>query len=174
MYEERGITGERLALVAAITLGQKNMLEDKAMHEVIKKGIEKSYNFEFERAKEYYQQVRKKYPQHPAYNFLMANNLYWEMLYQDSYKEHSNDYFIHLQTSLDLASRILEKNSKDVEGIFFTMAIESSMALYYGERDDDLKALTHAKKAYEYMKQGFILKSSYSDFYFSTGVYDYM
>ena len=27
MYRERGITGERLALVAAITLGQKNMLD---------------------------------------------------------------------------------------------------------------------------------------------------
>jgi competence protein ComEC len=39
MYRERGITGERLALVAAITLGQKNMLEPEQKQNFIKAGV---------------------------------------------------------------------------------------------------------------------------------------
>lgn len=39
MYSERGITGERLALVAAITLGQKSMLEPEQKQHFMKAGI---------------------------------------------------------------------------------------------------------------------------------------
>ena len=39
MYHERGITGERLALVAAITLGQKNMLDADQKNYFIKAGV---------------------------------------------------------------------------------------------------------------------------------------
>ena len=39
MYRNRGITGERLALVAAITLGQKNMLEPEQKQMFMKAGI---------------------------------------------------------------------------------------------------------------------------------------
>lgn len=39
MYEERGITGERLALVAAITLGQKNMLDTEQKQNFIRAGV---------------------------------------------------------------------------------------------------------------------------------------
>jgi competence protein ComEC len=39
MYEERGITGERLALLAAITLGQKNMLDPDQKQNFIRAGV---------------------------------------------------------------------------------------------------------------------------------------
>ena len=39
MYKERGITGERLAVVAAITLGQKNMLDPEQKQNFIKAGV---------------------------------------------------------------------------------------------------------------------------------------
>jgi len=39
MYEARGITGERLALLAAITLGQKNMLDADQKSSFIKAGV---------------------------------------------------------------------------------------------------------------------------------------
>jgi competence protein ComEC len=39
MYKERGIEGERLALVAAITLGQKNMLDPEQKQNFIKAGV---------------------------------------------------------------------------------------------------------------------------------------
>ena len=39
MFRERGITGERLALVAAITLGQKSMLDPEQKQNFIKAGV---------------------------------------------------------------------------------------------------------------------------------------
>lgn len=39
MFRERGITGERLALVAAMTLGQKNMLDPEQKQAFIKAGV---------------------------------------------------------------------------------------------------------------------------------------
>lgn len=152
---------------------QKSMLNDLDTYEIIQKGLDKTYNFEFDQAIHYYEKVRQKYPGHPAYNFLMASSLYWEMLYHDNYKEKSDDYFGFLNKALEQTNKFLEKNSKDVEGIFFNMAIESSMALYYSERGETMKALNHAKKAYSGMKEGFTLKEKFIDFYFSTGLYDY-
>lgn len=157
----------------SLCLGQKSMMNDKAMHEIILKGLDKTYNFEFDEAEKFYNQVKTAYPDHPAYNFLLASQLYWKMLYYDNYQEKASEYFGYLKESLAQAAKFLQKNSKDPEGIFFSMAAESSIALYYAERDDDMKSLTHAKKAYVFMKEGFDLKDKYSDFYFSTGLYDY-
>jgi tetratricopeptide (TPR) repeat protein len=154
-------------------LAQKSMIDDKEMQELVKKGLNKTYNFEFTEAEKLFLQVEKKYPEHPAYNFLMASNLLWQMLYDDSYKEKSKEYFNYLETSLKLASPYLKKDKRDVEGVFFTMAIESCIAIYFAERGDNGKAMNHAKKAYDFMKAGFILKEKYVDFYFSTGLYDY-
>jgi competence protein ComEC len=39
MYEERGVTGERLALASAITLGQKNLLDPEAKQIFINAGV---------------------------------------------------------------------------------------------------------------------------------------
>jgi len=39
MYEQRGIRGEQLALIAAITLGQKNLLEPEQKQDFMKAGI---------------------------------------------------------------------------------------------------------------------------------------
>lgn len=149
------------------------MVNDKETYELIKKGLDKTYNFEFDEAKKIYENIKQKYPDHPAYPFLMASGLYWEMLYYDNYKQKAPEYFNYLKDALTLASKFLTKNAKDVEGVFFSMAVESSLALYYAERDETVKCMTHAKKAYGYMKEGFKLKEEYSDFYFSTGLYDY-
>lgn len=154
-------------------LGQKSMLNDTAMHETIKQGLDKTYNFEFEEAEKIYSEVKKKYPDHPAYAFLMSSNLFWKMFYLDNYKEKSDEYFEFLTISLKQANKFIEKNPRDLEGVFFTMAAESSMALYYAERDESMKTISHAKKAYAGMKEGFTLKDKYIDFYFSTGLYNY-
>src|SRR6478609_1362495 len=152
---------------------QKSMLNDIKTYEIINKGIEKTYNCEFDKAIVFYEEVKKLYPNHPAYPFLMAANLYWEMAYNDSYKEKADDYFSYLESSLKLATDLLNKNANDVEGIFFTMANESSMALYYAEREENMKCIGHVKKAYGSMKEGFKLKNNFTDFYLSTGLYDY-
>ncbi len=39
MYKERGITGDKLALVAAITLGQKNLLDPEQKQDFMKAGV---------------------------------------------------------------------------------------------------------------------------------------
>jgi hypothetical protein len=156
-----------------LCMAQKSMLKDTDMHKVIITGLDKMYNFEFDSAKVIYLKVKEKYPDHPAYNFLIASNLYWEMLLNDNYKEHTDEYFELLNACLKQANKFLNKDSKDVEGIFFNLAVESSLALYYAERDENMKALSHVKKAYASMKEGFYLKEKYVEFYFSTGLYNY-
>ncbi len=149
------------------------MLHDKEIHKTIKSGLDTTYNFEFEAAKKIYEEIKAKYPDHPAYDFLMASQLYWEMFCNDNYKEQSGNYFNYLQQSLNKSAKFLQKDPKDIEGLFSTMAVESSSALYFAERGENMKCLGHAKRAYVAMKEGFTLKEKYVDFYFSTGLYDY-
>lgn len=146
---------------------------DKEIRDVIKAGLDKSYNFEFDAAEKIYQEVRIKYPRNPAYNFLMAMNCYWKMFYFNNYKEKSSEYIDLLEKALDQTEELAEKSKNNPEAIFFFLAIHSSFALYHVQNKENFKAITSAKKTYDYIREGYPLKEKYTELYFSAGIYDF-
>ncbi|HEY8401387.1 MAG TPA: tetratricopeptide repeat protein [Cytophagaceae bacterium] len=152
---------------------QNDLINDTETHVIIHKVIDHTYNFEFDKAKSSLSEIKPKYGHHPVYEFLDANIVYWDMVCNNTYKEKNSQYLALLSTSLSKANSMLRQNAKDVEGVFFSMASESAIALYYAERNDHLKAINHVKKAYSLVKEGFKLKEQFVEFYFTTGLYNY-
>ncbi|HEX8548839.1 MAG TPA: tetratricopeptide repeat protein [Cytophagaceae bacterium] len=168
----------RLILFFFFFLAQLNsfgqsIYQDKEVQKVIQQGLDKTYNFQFYEAELLYQEVRKQHPNSPAYNFLMAVNNYWRILQENKFKEKSKEYLSYLELALKQTEKTLEKDPKNLEGIFFSMIIHSSYTLYHTRNKDNLKTIGSAKQTYNFMKQGFKLKEKFADFYFSTGIYDY-
>lgn len=143
------------------------------MQRVIQNGLDKTYNFEFEEAENFFKQVKNKYPQNPAYNFLMAVNTFWKILYLNKYKEQSDLYVFYLDAALKQTEKLFEKDPHSIEGSFFSMVIYSSFTLYHSRNKNNFKTLNTAKVTYDYMKKGFKLVEKFPDFYFSSGIYDF-
>ena len=131
------------------------------------------YNFEFDAAEENYEIVHKKYPDHPIYNFLMAQNVSWKGIYYNKFKDYASLQLKYLNATLEQADKMLEKDENDSEGIFFKLFSYSCLALYHSQINAYVDCVNDARKAYSYMKEGFKLKEKYVEFYFSSGVYDY-
>ena len=148
-------------------------MDDAAIQEVISKGMDKMYNFEFAAAEENYELVHKKYPQHPVYDFLMALNLSWKAIYYNKFNDYSDLQLKYLSNTLALSKKLLEKDKNDPEAIFFSLAAYSSLALYHSQVNAYLDCVNDARKAFVYMKDGFKLKEKFLEFYFSSGVYNY-
>jgi tetratricopeptide (TPR) repeat protein len=150
-----------------------HILPDKATTDIVKAALHHTYNFEFDESKKLCEQIRKKYPTHPGADFMMALNTYWEMFAKDTYKEQTSAFIDYLVKAQELSKKMLEKNNKDIEGVFFKLAAECYLALHYSERNDMSNTLGYAKRLYSSMKTAFQLKTQLDEFYFPTGIYNY-
>ncbi|MCU0428691.1 MAG: hypothetical protein MUF42_01850 [Cytophagaceae bacterium] len=152
---------------------QQQILADKDMVAHIKKGMDHTYNFEFEKARLEYAPLQQKYPTHPVYHFLMGLNSYWEIIFQENFSQGATVLKSHLNKALELSNAIVQKYPNDPEGVFFKLSSEAYFVLFYAEMNDNSAAFSVARKAYYTLKKGRELKSKLNEFYFPSGMYDY-
>ena len=105
-------------------------------------------------------------PEHPVGPMMRALNVNWSSNPIEADSEEFKKLNGFLQLSLDRAKVYLKKDSDDIEAIFFAMAIYSWLAQFYDEDGNTIKALGAAKKAYQYMHQGFDLLDESPEFLF--------
>lgn len=162
-----------VVLLPLITSAQTTILNDKGTTQLILQGMDKMYNFEHEEARKLFKEVRKKYPDHPAYDLLMSMSLYWDITVNNTFKSNSAEYKKHLDNTLKLADHLLKNKADDPEGIFFKMAAHAAYALYHSQNGDNMSAVGDAKKAYAMLKKAFVYKDKMADFHFPVGLYNY-
>lgn len=153
--------------------GQSTILNDKAITQVILTGMDKMYNFEHLEARKIFNDVKKKYPDHPAYDLLMSMSLYWDITVNNTYKSKSPEYKKYLDNTLTLSESLLKLKPDDPEGIFFKMAAHAAYALFHAQNGDNFSAVGDAKKAYAMLKKAFVYKEKLEDFHFPVGLYNY-
>jgi hypothetical protein len=131
------------------------------------------YNFEFEEANQRIENHLHGLGEHPANYLTRAVLIYWKdrPLVPDT--ETYAMYEEYLTRAIELSEPFIEKGELYEEGIFYKMAGYALLAELYSEEGAGLKVLNTAKKAYRYLKIGKEEKDNFSDFYFSTGLYNY-
>lgn len=150
-----------------------HVLDDAAIVAHIRRGMDYTYNFEFQKAVFEYEYIHARYPTHPAYNFLMGLNMYWDILCNDSGKKNAATLKKYLDKSLALSIAITDKYPNDPEGVFFKLSSEAYQVLFYAENDMNSEAFSASRKAYYTLKKGKELKDKLVEFYFPSGMYDY-
>src|SRR5690554_216421 len=121
--------------------GQKSISNDKEMEQIIKEGLDYTYNLKFEQARNKYEKVKEKYPLNPAYSSLIAMNKYWEMIYTNTNTEESAEYLKYLNQSIAQSEVMLKDDPKSAEAIFISLSTYSYLALYYSQRKETLKSI---------------------------------
>lgn len=161
-------------IICCITAPAQDLIyKDEKTSALIKHGLDKMYNLEFEESEKSFAEVHKKYSQSPAYDFLMAMNTFVKMYATNTYKEKSIDNYNYLLKALEKTKVLEKKYPNNPEVLFFYMSVYSSITLYYSHRKETLKAISYAKKTYDYLREGYSMKDSYYELYFSAGIYDF-
>lgn len=149
------------------------ILNDRPTILIIQKGINYIYNNEFDEAANQIQLIQNKYPNHPVTYFMKAFQMHWQYLPIKDNKARINEYIRLLNQCLMAVEKQYGKDSKNPEAVFFTMASRGYLALMYNYQNELLKAAGEAQKAYNMLMEGLKLPEKNSEFYFTTGMYNY-
>lgn len=152
---------------------QSSLLEHPTALEIVKKGLYYIYNTETRKSEQYIHLVEELMPKHPVAPMMRALNTNWSSNPIESDSKEFRKLNGYLQLALDRTKDYLHRDPDDIEAVFFAIIIYGWLAQFYDEDGHTFKALGAAKKAYQYMKVGFDLLDRDSEFYFSTGLYNY-
>lgn len=149
------------------------ILNDNSAKETIIKGLDHLYNFEFEKSKPYFDEIKAKFPNHPVIYLLAGFQINLENIPLEHNPKAIQSYLIE-QKKCHAAAQLLYKNPKyKKEAIFFLLASQGFIALTKNYQNKQLDAVVEAKNAYSYYKEGKNLKTEIPEFYFSSGLYNY-
>ncbi len=154
-------------------VAKAQVLKDAEVQQWIHEGLDKMYNFEFATAAPIFEKIRQRYPQHPVYPMLKSMEVVWKNIPLGNNPKVINTNRAYLNEVVKRAKVLLDKNEKDAEGVFFTMAAHGFLALSYAENNEMTTAVNEARKTYGYLKDGMKMLNQYADFYPSVGVYNY-
>ncbi len=157
----------------AYPVSQAQLLQDADTQGLLRQAIDRIYNFQFGEADPLIGTIRGRYPHHPVSSMLAALKLYWQGMPLRKEKPLYAEYLKQVHLTLKQANVLLAGNEHDPEGTFFALAAHSYLALQASEEGQTMEALSEARKAYGYLRAGMKLTGTYSDFYLSTGLYNY-
>lgn len=149
------------------------VLTDAAVQQTVVKTLDAIYGQEFTDATTLIRQLQTRYPQHPVGPILRATLLEQQYVPVEQNPTATSQYIQAANQGLELAKKILERNESDPEGVLFALTAHSYLALMYNNKNESLKAVGEAKKAYSYLKQGFGMLEQSPDFFLTTGMYNY-
>jgi tetratricopeptide (TPR) repeat protein len=150
-----------------------NLLQNTVALNLLKQGIQKMYNYNFESADKIFEQAEKLLPQHPAIPMLRAGLLYWQNLPLEESNINVIKVENYLKKAILLAQNMQKKDKNNAEAIFFELTSHSIIMQHYAKIGQQMKALGEAREMYGLLKQGFDLLDQYEEFYFTTGIYNY-
>lgn len=156
--------------VISFSLLAQNLSDNSIALDLATRSLDKMYNFENVESKSLADKLEEVLPGHPASTFLHFLNYYWNSAPGGP---DDNKFQFYLRETLARADKLLDKDKNNEEGIFFKLAAHGYLSQYYAEENSNLKALKEAKNAYSFMKTGFNLLDKSSDFYYTTGLYNY-
>jgi tetratricopeptide (TPR) repeat protein len=167
-------------LAGARPAGAQWVLQSGKMDQQIHRGIEYIYNMEFSTADRIFDSVIAENPSHPAGYFYRATVMFWRAITNPDNTTYDKQYREWIQRAVDRADSLLEKNPKDIAGLFYKGGAIGMRARIYEYRLSAADAfdiirliLGDAKTGVSYLNQLEDIIPDNSDILFGRGVYNY-
>jgi tetratricopeptide (TPR) repeat protein len=155
------------------TDARSQWFDDPILHKRVLRGIDKLYNFEFDRADSDFAEVIRVRPDHPAGYFFRAM-IQWERIIS-SFDDESQDDNLYkmLDVVIEMCEKRLDENPDDVTALFFNGGavgfrgrLRANRGKWVGAANDGIVALPLVRKAYE-------LEPDNYDVLLGIGIYNY-
>ena len=149
------------------------LLEDKAALDSVKVSVQHLYNFQFDRSVKSLAKFKTKYSNHPGFLLLSCIRNYWKSFPIGGKSKEYEAYKKDLNQVVMLSEAMMKKYPKSPEPGYYFMTANLMLARHHSEDGEYITAVNETRKAYPLIKKGFALKTSFPDFYFTTGLYNY-
>lgn len=176
-----GVKGFILILITLLTgqvraTGQQSRvtyLDRPDLQQRVDSCLRYTYNFSFPAARQFQQELQQETPHHPAPYFLQALIIYWENFPLTPEHEKSDQFVEFMNRTISLAEPLLTSEETYLEGVFFDLFGRAFKVMYWADNGKVFKVIPDLGTMYRHTVEGFRLKEKLSEFYFSTGLYNY-
>jgi len=156
------------------------ILQAGTIDQQVHRGIDLIYNMQFAAADSVFDSVIAENPGHPAGYFYRASVVFWRAITNPDNTTYDAEYRMWLQKTIDRADTLLEKNPKDIAGLFYKGASIGMRARIFEYRigpNDAMDIINlimgDAKKGVGYLDQLEDIIPDNSDILFGRGLYNY-
>lgn len=163
-------------LVSSIVPAQQQYFfyNDGTADALIRHGLETSYNLEYSAASRDWDELIRRYPEHPAGYVYKAALLWWQATEDRGNKDLHAQFESSTKTALDKGLAWIRKNPRDKIGLAY-------LASAYGDASrfdvtvtrSYLSALRNGKKGFKYIEKAHEIDPNFYDAYIGLGSYNY-
>lgn len=177
------------------TLSAQSLREPRFMAQA-QPGFDDLYNLDYDRAQLIFAALKKENPLHPApplylsiigwlrelfrrqelnLDLFMSPSFFTRSTTVEMPPERRTDFFNHIQQCQDLNQRILSKNPRNLDALYFLGSSYGILSAFSFTIDRNLrKAFVYGNKAYEYDHRVVKIDPAYYDAYMTVGLYQYV
>jgi len=148
------------------------ILRDSVNLDLIKKGIDYVYNFQFDNARAVYAKISQSYPGHPIVHLFKGMMTYWENYPLLTSSSERISFENELRHCIELSEKKHDR-SDDAEYLLTDLCGRGLLLLFYADNDLSMEVIPLATNTYPFIRRAFNYPAAYSDFYFFTGLYNY-
>ncbi|MEO8232689.1 MAG: hypothetical protein ABI638_10420, partial [Ignavibacteriota bacterium] len=136
-------------------------------------GIKQIYNIKFTEAEKTFRSVIADYPNKPAGRFFLAMIDWWKILLDSDNESYDEIFFQKIEDVIYRCDQILDKNSKDVDALFFKGGAIGFRGRLRAFRESWLKAADDGREALPIVEQAAVLDPNNMDVQLGFGIYNY-
>ncbi len=160
-------------LVSLILFSGLNFAQSNKFDSIVVKGIRHIYSIEFDQAEKTFQQLIKKYPDHPAGKFFIAMVEWWKILLDTSNEHHDELFRDKLEQVIEQCDNILDKDPENVEALFFKGGSIGFRGRLSSLRESWLSAADDGREALPLVELAGELDPANIDVQLGFGIYNY-
>jgi tetratricopeptide (TPR) repeat protein len=169
-----------LATLASVPARAQWVLQSGEMDKQIHRALPLMYNMDFAAAESIADSIIAEGPDHPAGYFYKASSMFWRTVTNPDNTRYDEEYKSWLGKAIDKADALLEKNPRDIAGLFYKGAAIGMRARMYEYRVSAADAfdivqliLGDARNSVKYLDQLEDIIPDNPDVLFGRGVYNY-
>jgi hypothetical protein len=151
---------------------EAQVLKDTATFRLLCRGVDYIYNLQFTQAREVYNKIITRYPEHPMNYVYRGLMTYWENYPLIPSSPPHESFESDMRHAIKLCE---EKSHPDdaAEYLLVNTGARGMLLLYFADNGLSMDVISLASGTYQHIKQSFNYTSVYPDFYFFTGLYNY-
>ncbi|MEE4197792.1 MAG: hypothetical protein V2I54_09115 [Bacteroidales bacterium] len=162
-----------LCMISLRAYPQPHILSDPEATKEIEVHLNRIYNYEFDSFESYHQKLLNQYPDHPLPYLFYAIKIYWEHFPVTPQSNQHSLYVNQITRSIEKSDKLLELDEQNTEAVFISLMSRLLLMQYYADNHQSSKVIPYVRKTYQLTRKGFNLTEEFTDFNFSTGLYNY-
>jgi len=152
---------------------QVRLLPSHPLLSEIEPAVRLIYNYRFDTALVLISHIEQQVPDHPVVPLLKALWQYHNNFPLITGTDETDQYIALCSEAVNRCQVYLDRNPDDLEGVSFDMLARAMINLVYVDNGETMKVALGASALYRQVAKGFHLMDQFSEFYFTTGLYNY-